>query len=94
MTISNTNTFSQRTTQKEREKGANYLELDWRERRLKKYYLKSTLYDNLEKLTLRRKIELDVREYRERGLLNPDYYKRKRFHEGEEDYLIEGTVQE
>lgn len=59
-----------------RAKDSNYLELDLRERRLKTYYAKSTLYCNKKRLELRWKIELGVREYRARGLLEPAYYKR------------------
>lgn len=58
------------------------------ERRLKTYYNLNTAYNNIEKLSLQRKINLDIKGYASRGLLKPDYYQTARFYADEEnDYV-------
>ena len=58
------------------------------ERRLKTYYNPNTAYNNIEKLSLQRKINLDIKGYASRGLLRPDYPQTARFHADEEnDYV-------
>lgn len=58
------------------------------ERRLKTYYNLNMSYNNIEKLSLQRKINLDIKSYASRGLLKPDYYQTERFYADEEnDYV-------
>lgn len=58
------------------------------ERRLKMYYNLNTAYNNIEKLSLQRKINLDIKGYASRGLLKPDDYQKARFYADKEaDYV-------